>query len=164
MTTWWPPPSLDRLLPHRHIVNIRGNSYRMRDRGDLDQVLPAGPREEELRTRAGHPGGGAPVTRSASRARIPGRSLRGNRARPSRQNLSEKPASNPKSVKSSNPSSVHFSNPIDARGARHAGRCPPLATTGRERRRFHRCWFCVDHWRLPTNAHELNGERIWGWV
>ena len=26
---------LDRLLHHCHIVNIRGNSYRMRDRGDL---------------------------------------------------------------------------------------------------------------------------------
>ena len=34
---------LDRLLPHGHIVNIRGNSYRMRDRGDLDQVLPQVP-------------------------------------------------------------------------------------------------------------------------
>ena len=30
---------LDRLLHHCHIVNIRGNSYRMRQRGDLAQAL-----------------------------------------------------------------------------------------------------------------------------
>ena len=31
--------ALDRLLHHCHIVNIRGNSYRMRQRGDLAQAL-----------------------------------------------------------------------------------------------------------------------------
>jgi DNA replication protein DnaC len=30
---------IDRLLHHCHIVNIRGNSYRMRQHGDLWQTL-----------------------------------------------------------------------------------------------------------------------------
>ena len=34
---------LDRLLHHCHIVNIRGNSYRMRDRGELAQALHQAP-------------------------------------------------------------------------------------------------------------------------
>ena len=34
---------LDRLLHHCHIVNIRGNSYRMRDRAELAQALHQAP-------------------------------------------------------------------------------------------------------------------------
>ena len=34
---------LDRLLHHCHIVNIRGNSYRMRDRTELAQALHQAP-------------------------------------------------------------------------------------------------------------------------
>ena len=34
---------LDRLLHHCHLVNIRGNSYRMRQRGDLAQALRQAP-------------------------------------------------------------------------------------------------------------------------
>jgi len=30
---------IDRLLHHCHLVNIRGNSYRMRHHAELDQVL-----------------------------------------------------------------------------------------------------------------------------
>ena len=31
---------IDRLLHHCHIVNIRGNSYRMRKHTDLSKMLP----------------------------------------------------------------------------------------------------------------------------
>ena len=74
---------LDRLLHHCHIVNIRGNSYRMRQRGDLTSRAgaPAGPGEKEPRTRASYPSGGAPVKRYARRARISGRSAPSVRAR-----------------------------------------------------------------------------------
>jgi len=34
---------LDRLLHHCHIVNIRGNSYRMRERADLARMLHQAP-------------------------------------------------------------------------------------------------------------------------
>ena len=34
---------LDRLLHHCHIVNIRGNSYRMRQRADLARALHQAP-------------------------------------------------------------------------------------------------------------------------
>ena len=37
---------IDRLMHHCHVVNIRGNSYRMREHTDLWQALQ--PAEEEL--------------------------------------------------------------------------------------------------------------------
>ena len=37
---------LDRLRRHCHIVNIRGNSYRMRKRGELAQALHQAPARE----------------------------------------------------------------------------------------------------------------------
>ena len=50
---------LDRLLHHCHIVNIRGNSYRMRQRGDLAQALRQAPArknpEQEPATQAEAP-------------------------------------------------------------------------------------------------------------
>ena len=104
----------DRLLDHCHIVNIRGNSYRLRDRGDLAEALRQAPLEKEPRTRTDRRRGGATVKQNSRRARIPGRSLRDSPARPSRQNRSEKPASNPRSVNFSDPISVQCSKAIDS--------------------------------------------------
>ena len=102
----------DRL--HRcHMVNIRGNSHRLRQRGDLAQALRQAPLEKEPRTRTDRRRGGTTVKQKSRRARIPGRSLRDNRARPSRQSPSENPASNTKRVKFSAPIAVQFSKPID---------------------------------------------------
>jgi DNA replication protein DnaC len=36
---------IDRLLHHCHIVNIRGNSYRMRQHSELSKVLHSSPAE-----------------------------------------------------------------------------------------------------------------------
>ena len=41
---------IDRLLHHCHIVNIRGNSYRMRQHTDLSKVLQPPPRERSSAT------------------------------------------------------------------------------------------------------------------
>jgi len=44
---------IDRLLHHCHIVNIRGNSYRMRQHTDLSKVLQPPPRERSSATPRG---------------------------------------------------------------------------------------------------------------
>ena len=44
---------LDRLLHHCPIVNIRGNSYRMRQRGDLAQALRQAPARKNPAPRSG---------------------------------------------------------------------------------------------------------------
>ncbi len=41
---------IDRLLHHCHIVNIRGNSYRMRKHTDLSNVLNSTPSEPKSST------------------------------------------------------------------------------------------------------------------
>lgn len=41
---------IDRLLHHCHIVNIRGNSYRMRKHAELSQVLHRDQQLEEVQT------------------------------------------------------------------------------------------------------------------
>ena len=66
----------------------------MRRRVDLAQALHQAPLEKEPRTRTDRRRGGATVKHNSRRARIPGRSLRGSRARPSRPNPSENPVSN----------------------------------------------------------------------
>ena len=68
------------------------------------------------------------------------RSLRAKRARGSFQNLSGKPAPNPKSVKFSNPISAHFSKPIDT-GDGDASP-PPLFSVLMDRIRQHRRRTC----------------------
>ena len=104
----------DRLLDHCHIVNIQGNSCRLRDRGGLAEALRQAPLGKEPRTRTDRRRRGSTVKQNSRRARIPGRSLRHRPARPSRQNPSEKPASNPRSVNFSDPFSVQFSKAIDS--------------------------------------------------
>jgi len=42
---------IDRLLHHCHIVNIRGNSFRMRQHSDLWRALNATPEPESTATR-----------------------------------------------------------------------------------------------------------------
>jgi hypothetical protein len=47
---------IDRLVHHRHIVNIRGNSYRLRQHSDLQRRLqqrPAAPPERGLKRKEG---------------------------------------------------------------------------------------------------------------
>ena len=115
---------LDRLLHHCHLVNIRGNSYRMRDLGDLAQALRR-PREEQPRTRAGHPSGDAPAKRHARRARISGRSAPSVRARrahpgthplpPIRPKPVQIPSTHPSADTKSHRKSGTFSKPIDTR-------------------------------------------------
>jgi hypothetical protein len=51
---------IDRVLHHCHLVNIRGNSYRMREHADLWQSLApaaeqATPRRAQRRAAAAHP-------------------------------------------------------------------------------------------------------------
>ena len=41
---------IDRLLHHCHIVNIRGNSYRMRQHADLFNTLRSNPSNQETET------------------------------------------------------------------------------------------------------------------
>ncbi len=41
---------IDRLLHHCHIVNIRGNSYRMRQHADLFNTLRNNPSNKETET------------------------------------------------------------------------------------------------------------------
>ena len=41
---------IDRLLHHCHIVNIRGNSYRMRQHADLFNTLRNNPAAKETET------------------------------------------------------------------------------------------------------------------
>lgn len=43
---------IDRLVHHCHIVNIRGNSYRMRQHADLQQLLSSA--EPPPQRRRGH--------------------------------------------------------------------------------------------------------------
>ena len=51
---------LDRLLHHCHIVNIRGNSYRMRKRGELAQALHQAPARKNPNPDPGEDQEGAP--------------------------------------------------------------------------------------------------------
>ena len=44
---------LDRLLHHSHLVNIRGNSYRMRQRSDLAGALHQAPARKNPAPRSG---------------------------------------------------------------------------------------------------------------
>ena len=125
---------LDRLLRHCQIVNIRGNSYRMRQRSDLAQALPQVPaRKNPEQGRLPKPR--RPVRRHARRARVPGRSAPSVRARrahpgthpppPLRPQPLQIPSTHPstgtqsprKSGTFSKPRSGTFSTPIDTHSA-----------------------------------------------
>ena len=84
---------LDRLLRHCQIVNIRGNSYRMRQRSDLAQALPQVPArknpEQGRLPKPRRPGEAARASGAGSR------SLRSLRPRPTRPSRNSPPATYP---------------------------------------------------------------------
>ena len=85
---------LDRLLHHCHIVNIRGNSYRMRQRGDLAQALRQVPARKNPEQGPATQAEAPRLKRYARRARISGRSAPSVRA-PTRPSRNSPPAAHP---------------------------------------------------------------------
>ena len=116
---------LDWLLHHCHLVNIRGNSYRLRDRRTFGTGARAAPGEKEPRTRAGYP----QRRRPGEAARASGadlRSLRSLRPRPTRLSRNSSsaayatetppdPVNPPLRRHPITPKSGTFSKPIDTR-------------------------------------------------
>ena len=84
---------LDRLLHHCQLVNIRGNSYRMGDRGDLAQALRQVPARKNPEQ---GPATQAETPRKAARASGADlRSLRSLRPRPARLSRNSSSAAYP---------------------------------------------------------------------
>ena len=80
---------LDRLLHHCHLVNIRGNSYRLRRRGDLARALHQAPARKNPAPRSGEDEEVTPEAPSAFGAELRSlRSLRSRRSLPPRQTRS----------------------------------------------------------------------------